>query len=312
MQSNPSSPEKYCRNLVDSALLNKWRNKKTSPVIISTAVLWAQVTISWFLSLNGPSWLYAISFLINCACISAMQLWVHESSHFNLFDNRKLNDLWASIFFASPIGMSIKIYRLNHFTHHAKLGAPEDLDRYAFNVDIQGNKKLFYKVLKGLLLIDAWEIIFNKYYTKTSGFKKKDYVNSFFILFWNLLFFGLCIFYGRWYLYFLLWAYPILGIAVTINSIRSIAEHQPFYFRNRAGPQEFISPITRSTNPSFIVKYFFYQANNNYHYEHHLYPTIPAYNLPKFNKLLNGFYCQNPCFILQIPIKMIFQLSKNL
>jgi hypothetical protein len=32
---------------------------------------------------------------------------------------------------------------------------------------------------------------------------------------------------GRWYLYFLLWAYPIIAVAIALNIVRTIAEHQP-------------------------------------------------------------------------------------
>lgn len=241
-----------------------------------------------------------------------MQLWVHESSHFSLFPNRKLNDLWATIFFASPIGVSVRTYRRFHMTHHARLSTTTDMDRFAFNVNVRGPKKLLGLVLRGLSCIDGLKIVVKKYLGPKCATSAEGRDWSLAITAgWNTLLLVACILADKWFLYFLLWVYPILGIAITTNLIRSIGEHQPVGFVGPASSGQDITPISRTTLPSPLEKWLMFQANFNYHFEHHLYPTVPATNLPKLHKHLveSSFYKKHPELLQHSAIAKVFNLS---
>ncbi len=282
--------------------------------IFGTLVLWIQLAGALMIGIFGPPPLIIPSLIIICSCISAMQLWVHEGSHFNLFQSHKINDTWATLFFAGPIGTSVKTYRRFHMTHHANLGSPKDLDRFAFNIGIKGKKKLLLLFLRGLSCLDGFRIVTRKYLDSSYANIKKDYDPSLAVTAgWNLVILTTCILAGKWYLYFLLWVYPILGIAVTINSIRSIAEHQPDSLRRAASPNQTINSITRTTLPGFLEKWLMFQTNFNYHYEHHLYPTVPFTNLPRLHKHLvsEGFYNKHPEILQKSAITKLFSLSNR-
>ncbi len=133
-------------------------------VVIATIVLWVQLLSAWLAALWGPPLFWIPAFLVICACISAMQLWVHESSHFSLFRRRSLNDLWATLFFASPIGVSVGTYRQFHITHHARLSETTDMDRFAFNVDLVGLEKLLCLLMRGLSCVEGSRIVARKYF----------------------------------------------------------------------------------------------------------------------------------------------------
>ena len=261
-----------------------------------TLLLWTQLVGAWALALLGPPIGWLVAFLVICACVSGMQLWVHESSHYTLFRSRRLNDAWAGIFFASPIGMSVRAYRRFHMTHHAHLGMPEDKDRFAFNVDLNGPRRMGLMLLRCLLCVEGVRIVVRKYLAPDSGGGGPRDPSLLLTAFWNLLLLASCVAAGRWYLYLLLWAYPILGVAVAINLVRSVAEHQPTEFRGVAGPAEDVAATIRSTKPGVLEKWLVFQANFNHHFEHHLYPGVTGANLPRVQALLiaNGFYERHP------------------
>ncbi len=73
---------------------------------------------------------------------------------------------------------------------------------------------------------------------------------------------------------------PLL-VAGQIANLRGIAEHGM-----TTGGNEMTDTRTVATNPvlSFLM------CNINYHIEHHLYPGVPWYNLPKVHKLLQEEY----------------------
>lgn len=276
------------RELCSASLVTEWRKLKPYRVVLTTVILWVQLLSAWGIALIGSPVCWIPAFVVICACISAMQLWVHESAHFNLIRNRRLNDLFATIFFASPIGMSVNKYRNYHFSHHAHLSTPMDMDRFAFNVNVNGCKNLFIFLLRGLFCINGAGIVASKYLWghKLNG-KKSDYHTTqrdrslFITIFcWNIPLLVLCTVVGRWYLYFFMWLYPIFGMVVSFNSIRSVAEHHPFDFTGPVSGEISINPIIRTTLPGLLEKWLMYQCNFNYHFEHHLYPSMPGSSLP--------------------------------
>jgi hypothetical protein len=65
-----------------------------------------------------------------------------------------------------------------------------------------------------------------------------------------------CIYVGRWYLYFLLWAYPIVAVAIALNIVRTIAEHQPEDYPRRDLNGDIVTmPLARTTLPNWFEKW---------------------------------------------------------
>jgi fatty acid desaturase len=75
--------------------------------------------------------------------------------------------------------------------------------------------------------------------------------------------------------------------------VRTCAEHQPEDFPAADLDKP---PIVRTTLPSVLEKWLIYGINFNYHLEHHLWPHVPFFNLPKLHAHLaeRGFYEQRP------------------
>lgn len=77
-----------------------------------------------------------------------------------------------------------------------------------------------------------------------------------------------------------LWLIPLV-IAAQVTNLRSPAEH---------GLTSSGSPFTasRSVRSNALVRFVF--CNLNYHLEHHLFPSVPWYNLPRVHELLRPEY----------------------
>ena len=76
----------------------------------------------------------------------------------------------------------------------------------------------------------------------------------------------------------LYWLIPYATIYQLLNRIRLSTEHFNIDELNKFK--------TRSVIPTFIEKCIFIPYNLGYHLEHHLYPGIPFYNLPKLHNIL--------------------------
>jgi len=87
---------------------------------------------------------------------------------------------------------------------------------------------------------------------------------------------------GTAHLLFLYWFVPLFTCLVCIFRIRSIAEHSAL------GGARTRYAGTRTTLPSFLERIFLAPNNVSYHLEHHMYPSVPFFRLPKLHALLRA------------------------
>ena len=101
------------------------------------------------------------------------------------------------------------------------------------------------------------------------------------ILFYVVLFTALTIGgAGFWKYYLLLWFVPYLSTFFMFQYIRSVAEH----FGELA--YDHLLTSTRSVKPNLVERFFIAPHQVGYHLEHHLYPGVPFYHLPKLHEVL--------------------------
>ncbi len=308
----------FARQIVDRSLLDSLKEPNASAIYSATALVWLQLIGSWAVALLGPWWLWGICFVINCAVTQGMLLWVHEASHFHLWASRRKNDIWCDVFFAAPVGMSVAAYRARHMSHHAHLGTLNDADSYPYRASVKGFRALSFVLLKALSGATGLWLVKNKYGAaarREAGTSvTPSWLAPLVTIIFNLLLFGTCIAVGRWYLYPLLWAYPIVAVAIALNIIRTVAEHQPEdYPRYEADEEQGMMPLARTTLPNWFEKWLMYQANFNYHIEHHLFPAIPQHNLKKLHRHLaeKGFYQRFGGCVQRSGFRKFIELSKN-
>jgi len=239
-----------------------------------------------------PAWARVVAWLPTCL-IAGQGLhllgWVgHEGFHFNLHDNKRVSAVIGTLFSSMIIGFMQIGASISHKTHHARTNQPGDPDIEIFRQ---------FRTFTSRLLLGR--VTCNRIYLRNTarmlaGREFPEYwarppfrwptMRRFALLnvVASLTFLAL---YLR-----IAWAHPFGALAaigathltaVLYTGLRSYVEH--------AGtkPGEFVDSRTR-TAPFFAVWYYF----NNYHLEHHLYPSIPCYRLPAVHTWLraNGYF----------------------
>lgn len=226
---------------------------------------------SGIIAIQSP-WLWVD---IICACIGGIGLGglavlVHESSH-SLFTHKKI-DRWIGFLCGLPILVPANTYKLSHMNHHKFVRTEDDPDDIE-NMPVSTRwLPVFYILIlfAGAYLyiihvpISAWK---NSREHRLSILLETLVVWLFIAAGWILLPSDVMI---------QIWLLPLIVGAQIVN-IRSITEHGLTSTGN-----EFIDTRTVLSNP--VVS--FLGCNVNYHLEHHLYPGIPWYNLPKLHFLL--------------------------
>lgn len=263
---------------------------KTKPYLHAFAILfdWTMIVAAIYLCLQffNPA-TYLLAIIIIGARMHALAILMHDATHFRFLKNRKWNDLLTNCTSMYFIFFSIEQYRQNHLAHHSHLNTEEDPDWFSKigveEFQFPKTKRAFLMTLFSYLILykgirDALWFLkrFGATKKKKSPDKKTNWVKPLFYL----LLFGTITVLGIWKYFLLFWIVPYFSTFFMFQYIRSVAEH----FGDLA--YDHLLTSTRSVKTNWIERFFFAPHNVGYHLEHHLYPGVPFYNLPKLHQLL--------------------------
>ncbi|MDZ7693909.1 MAG: fatty acid desaturase [Balneolaceae bacterium] len=250
--------------------LNYWYNLK----IVFFMGLW--IAAGYLLLYTNFLFLdLALYFLIACAMVG-MPIIMHESNHNLLFKNRFLNR-WVGFFCGLPGLVSVTAYRTVHLAHHANTGTEDDPDNMDNSVPKSVSMVLFFYLF---LVLGAYLYIFHvgvEGYKIGNSNKRKKIVVEYLLI---LGIYGLVFWFIPFYYILHLWLIPLI-IGVQLTNVRGLAEHGLITKNN-------VFTETRCVESNAFVS--FMMCNLNYHLDHHLFPGVPWYNLPKLHKLLEDEY----------------------
>lgn len=244
------------------------------------------VTIYVYLQLQTIGW-YILAVIVIGARMHALAILMHDASHFRFLKNRKWNDLVTNYLTMYPIFTSIETYRQNHLRHHQHLNTDHDPDWVAK----LGNRAFTFPKSKTefLLTLGSYLVLYQGimdaiWFLKRFGggdkSKSPNAESKPLKLLFYIVFFGSITYFGVWKYFLLFWIVPYFSTFFMIQYIRSVAEH----FGELAYEDSFTS--SRTVKCNLIEQFFIAPHNVGYHLEHHLYPGVPYYHLPKLHKLL--------------------------
>jgi fatty acid desaturase len=219
---------------------------------------------------------------------------MHESAHYTLFKNRRLNDFVGNWLAGYPIYLSADMYRAHHLEHHTKTWTEEDPDLGLANGFPVSKASMARKVMRDLLGITGLKQLIGTTYLVVKVVRGEQVdagtlplrlergpairmvagtvvTNAALLaVLWSL---------GQPMLY-LLWLGAWLTTNKLVARIRSIAEH--------AVVPDPADPLgqTRTVRAGWLERLFIAPNRVQYHLEHHLLMTVPHYNLPKFHEML--------------------------
>jgi len=208
----------------------------------------------------------------SAAALNAFYLLSHEGHHHLLFHNRFANHT-TNVVLCIPLLHSPSGYRVLHELHHKFLGGPGDPDEYRNYTDKARFRWAlqFVRLTMGTLVympmipIVAW--------------RRADRIDRIRLLLeCGLIAAVLTPIFATSPIRILMQVWLIPGVVVGyISAVRALAQHAL-----TASEDPLLA--SRTVHSNRLVSFLL--LNENYHLEHHLFPEVPSYNLPRLRALL--------------------------
>jgi fatty acid desaturase len=239
--------------------------------------------------------------LVVAACVivigtrqHALFVIAHDAAHYLLFENRKANDIVGRAC-ATVQGLSMCTYRVIHRLHHNNLYGELDPDTALHGGYPRGKWYLVKKLLKDLSGLTAWKtyayflggapalntqtnVALRPLDDTSAKLKEEARKDRNTVIAFHIVLLVLFAWSGYLVQYLVLWILPLVTVVQAILRLRAISEH--------GATTDFSSPLTAArTNlvPAWL-EWLLFPHHVNYHIEHHLYASVPHYNLPRLHR----------------------------
>jgi fatty acid desaturase len=220
-------------------------------------------------------WPLRVAGIVSAAlALNAYFLLTHEGHHRLLFRNARINSI-ANILLSVPLLHSPTAYRVLHELHHRFLGGPGDPDHFHnYTSDARLRWALHWVRLSigTLVYMPMIPIIAVR---RAQPADRRAIVLEYAVML------------AIWWPVFafipmrvLLQVWLIPGVLVGyISAVRAVAQHA-------LTPGDDPLLASRSVASNAVVAFFL--LNENFHLEHHLFPEVPSYNLPRLRQLVQS------------------------
>jgi fatty acid desaturase len=218
----------------------------------------------------------------------------HDAAHYLLYERRALNDVVGRVC-ATVQGLSMCTYRVIHRLHHNNLYGALDPDTALHGGYPRGRAYLVRKLLKDLSGLTAWKtyayflggapalntatnVALRPLDDTSQKLRIEAERDRNLVIGFHIALLGFFAWSGYLAEYLVLWVLPLVTVVQAMLRLRAIAEH--------GATTDFSSPLTAArtnTGPAWL-EWLLFPHHVNYHIEHHLYASVPHYNLPALHR----------------------------
>ncbi len=218
----------------------------------------------------------------------------HDAAHYSLYERRALNDVVGRVC-ATVQGLSMCTYRVIHRLHHNNLYGALDPDTALHGGYPRGRAYLVRKLLKDLSGLTAWKtyayflggapalntatnVALRPLDDTSQKLRIEAERDRNLVIGFHVALLGFFAWSGYLAVYLVLWVLPLVTVVQAMLRLRAIAEH--------GATTDFSSPLTAArtnTGPAWL-EWLLFPHHVNYHIEHHLYASVPHYNLPALHR----------------------------
>jgi fatty acid desaturase len=259
--------------LVKPAILKQLSQTAMLPWVLRVIFDWLQIAFAFFLILKFPHPVtYLFSWMLLGIKMNSLEILMHDAAHFTLSRNRQLNDFLGYTLVSIPLGASLSGYRKFHLEHHRHQGTERDPEihyqsarpRWARPLNPARLRYLFLTDLIGFGLVDIMHGLKGIRPQK----KFEPILNGIFLA--SVL--------------YLSWKMNALVI-VPFWLLAGATSHWAL-FRLRTFTEHAGVDLTPRFKASPFYRYILFPHNTHMHHEHHAFPTVPLWNLPKLRENL--------------------------
>jgi fatty acid desaturase len=250
---------------------------------------WAWIVGAWTAVALWPTW-WTVLLAIPIIGVRYYTLLIigHDGIHRRLFRSARWNDWFADVVVFGPVAGITRINNQNHLGHHRLLSTPEDPDLHQFTCT---NKYRLWLLLGYLSGVTSLHRSFKNVFLRRESSRPKTVKHSpgytwrdlAVIALWQAGLIGGLTWFVAWWAYPVLWLAPLYCITFLLENFRGFAEHSQPEPDAQADQHRL---ITFLSNP--VERWFVAPLNMNYHAAHHLWPSIPYYNLPRADEEIRG------------------------
>ena len=276
----------YRLSLLTQAQLRELNVLRPGIAVRDTLLLWAQILAAWAIVAVWPAWwVAALAVPVIGTRYYGLYIIGHDGLHRRLFRDARLNDLWNDALIIGAIGAITRLNRRNHIQHHATLASLDDPDRYKYINANKATRSRHALALTGLpyVIKAIGNVFLDKRARSIATVDNRHSVRDLAILVcWQAgLIGGLTMAIG-WWAYPALWLLPVYTFTYAADIVRVFLEHAMPGDDHRADADLRLI----SYRSSAIERRFFAPMNMNFHAAHHLWPSIPYYNLGRADMLM--------------------------
>jgi beta-carotene hydroxylase len=250
-------------------------------LVPSLLAYWLLFVSSYLLVIAIP-----ISFFLFIIAGQGMHLmgWIgHDGLHFNLSRNRIVSSVIGILFSSATVSFVEMGMALDHWTHHRHTNTEKDPDLIMFHKHKNFITRMVFSRLRSnrhymkqayRIITRSPKIVDNKILLpfNYNTIRNLTIFNVVCCFMWLGLYLSLAWF--NWKLMFCIFFPPMLFASI-ISGLRPYIEH------NGTGQDIIDNTRTRTSKLWTALDY-----GGNFHFEHHLYPTVPQWRLPGLHRYL--------------------------
>ncbi|HEX7154272.1 MAG TPA: fatty acid desaturase [Thermoanaerobaculia bacterium] len=289
-------------DLISDVELHRFSSHNVWRWLAAVAFEWIVITALFAVAFRFPHWYVwlPVALLIGTRQ-HGLAVLAHDGAHHLVVRSHFWNDVLTNYFTTYPLTFTVQGYRTTHLQHHWYLETPEDpskvsVDKHPEEWTFPMPKRNFIRMfLRDLTLLSQRAALsLMKYLWDIPGGRTPHVIR---IAVMHAAAIAAFAYTGHLWAYLLLWIVPLYTVTVACYRLRSVAEHSGIGPQSERYSRNVIDNLrtTRTTTGSGLSQYLLIPYNVSYHIEHHLFPSIPTFNLRGLHAELenNPVYVEN-------------------
>jgi fatty acid desaturase len=247
---------------------------------------WAIIVAAWLVAARVGAWPVTV---LAAAVVGnrfySLFIIGHDGLHRRLHPDQRRSDLLSDLFVMAPIGAITRLNNRNHLLHHQHLATEADPDRFKhFCFNKRSRLELVGYVTSATSVATTVAHVFNRRREEPAAPARpatgrpagrrgpRDLalllaVHATLLVVLTLLF--------GWWGYLAMWWVPVFCFTFLADNLRTFAEHGQATSDAEADRARLIT-----NRPGWLERQLLAPMNMHLHAAHHLWPSIPYYNLP--------------------------------